>query len=108
MDYVKWEDDYGKRENLVKVSDLKKKNVRINGIAREMKKRFKQHGFEGEIVNNIIRDFKLRLLDKTANFNRLTGEFEHVVIEESQFVVENFLNKMIVVDDPRWKKKGRK
>ena len=82
MDYVKWEENYGKKR--VTIGELKKKQIMINGMVRKMKRRLKDLGFKSEIIKKLAYEYESKLKAKTEHINFVNQEFEHVLLEQSR------------------------
>ena len=104
MDYIEWEENYGKQRVTKKV--LIQKQVRINDFVRQLKRELKKHDFKAEMIKDITEDYKTRVMQKTGHINFITAEFEQILVEHHK-LFKNLLSVMLSVNEPRWKNKRR-
>ena len=104
MDYVKWEEDYGKRR--VTVGELRKKQVMINGMVRKMKRRLKDLGFKSETIKELAQEYEGKLRNKTANLNFVNQEFEQALLEQSR-EYRQIVDNMVLLGLDKWFRRKR-
>ena len=104
MDYVAWEENYGKQRVTKKV--LMQKQVRINDFVRQLKRELKEHDIVAEKIKQITDNYRNKVISKTANINFITAEFEQILIDyHKEFKSE--LDNILLLNIPKWFNKRR-
>ena len=104
MDYVAWEENYGKQRVTKKV--LMQKQVRINDFVRQLKRTMREHDFNAEKIKEVTDDYKNKVIQKTGHINFLTAEFEQILVEHHK-EFKGILSNMLLIRIPRWFNKRR-
>ena len=104
MDFVKWEEDYGKKR--VTVGELRKKQVMINGMVRKMKRSLKDLGFKSEVIKGMAQEYESKLKSKTEHLNFVNQEFEQALLEQ-RMVLKQMINDMVLLNSDRWIRRKR-
>lgn len=104
MDYIKWEEEYGKKR--VTVGELRKKQVMINGMVRKMKRRLKDLGFKSEIVKELAHEYENKLKAKTEHINFVNQELEQALLEQSK-KYRQIVDNMVLLDLDKWFRRKR-
>lgn len=104
MDFIKWEDEYGKRR--VTVGELRKKQVMINGMVRKMKRHLKDLGFKSEHIKSLAQEYEGKLRDKTANMNFVDQEFEQAMLEQNR-EYRQIVDNMVLLGLDKWFRRKR-
>ena len=104
MDYVKWEEEYGKKR--VTIGELKKKQVMINGMVRKMKRRLKDLGFKSETIKELAYEYENKLRAKTEHLNFVNQEFEQVLLEQNR-EYRQIVDNMVLLGLSKWFRRKR-
>lgn len=104
MDFIDWEENYGKQRVTKKV--LMQKQVRINDFVRQLKRTLREHNFSMEMIKKITDNYRNKVMRKTGHINFLTAEFEQILVDYHKEFKDELVN-MLVVKAPRWFNKRR-